>query len=87
MWHTTNTAAGGLAMNMSGGDVALILTALGTLISSLGSVAVSLRNSRKIDAVHDSTNGKMDALLKLTAKSSKAEGTAEEKAKHVSIDP
>jgi uncharacterized membrane protein YgaE (UPF0421/DUF939 family) len=64
---------------MTGPDVALIITALGTFITSLGSVFVSLRNSRKIEAVHQATNSKMDDLLRLTAKSSKAEGVAEEK--------
>jgi hypothetical protein len=65
---------------MNGTEVALIITALGTFTTSLGSVLVSLRNSRKIDKVDRATNGKMDELLKLTAKSSKAEGVAQEKA-------
>lgn len=65
---------------MNGSEIALIITALGTFMTSLGSVFVSMRNSRKIDDVHRSTNGKMEELLKLTAKSAKAEGIAQEKA-------
>jgi hypothetical protein len=65
---------------MTGPDVALIITALGTFMTSLGSVFVSLRNSRKIEQVHQATNSKMDELLALTAKSSRAEGVAEQKA-------
>ena len=41
---------------MTGGEIAQIIVALATFVTSLGSVMVSLRNSRKIDAVHDSTN-------------------------------
>jgi hypothetical protein len=64
---------------MSGGEIALIITALGTFTTSLGSVVMTLRNGRKIDAVHSSTNGKMEELLKLTAKSAHAEGVLEQK--------
>jgi hypothetical protein len=37
-----------------------------------------LRNSRKIEEVHESTNGKMDTLLALVKKSSFAEGVKSE---------
>jgi hypothetical protein len=72
---------------MSIGEAAQMLVAL----TGVGTFLLTVRNGRqskiergelahKIDAVHESTNGKMDALLKLTAKSSEAEGKAKEKA-------
>lgn len=41
---------------MTGTEVALIIASLGTFTSSVGSVLVSLRNSRKLDEVHKTTN-------------------------------
>lgn len=63
---------------MTGTEIALIITAVGTstaaFVTSVGGVFISLRNGRKLEAVHSATNGKMNELLDLTAKSSKAEG-------------
>lgn len=71
---------------MTGTEVALVITAISTgaaaFVTSVGGLFVSLRNGRKLEEVHASTNGKMEELLKLTAKSSKAEGIADEQAKH-----
>lgn len=72
---------------MTGPDVALIITACGTLLSALfGGIAVliSALNSRAIQKVHNLTNSKMDELLTVTKKSATAEGNlagrAEQKA-------
>jgi hypothetical protein len=65
------------ASAVTGTEVALILTAAGTLIASVGGVIVGVRNSRKIEEVHKSTNGKMEQLLEITSKSAKAEGNLE----------
>jgi hypothetical protein len=40
---------------VTGGDVALVITAVGTLVTSLGSVLVSLRNGRKLEEVKQQT--------------------------------
>ena len=72
---------------MSIGEAAQMLVAL----TGVGTFLLTVRNGRqgkverrelaeKLNEVHESTNGKMDALLKLTAKSSRAEGKADEKA-------
>lgn len=50
-------------MTMSGAEIALIITALATLVGSIGSLIVSVRSSRKLDVqsekiekLHESTN-------------------------------
>lgn len=65
---------------LTGTEIALILAASGTFVTSLATLVTSLRNSGKLDKVHESTNGKMDQMLELTARSAKAEGVAQEKA-------
>jgi hypothetical protein len=61
---------------MTGSEVALIITAVGTFTTSLGSVIVSLRNSRKIDEVHRTTN----SLAKRNEEIARQLGRADEKA-------
>lgn len=65
-------------------ETAQIILAVGTAaaailaaITSLISVLISARNSRKIDEVHVSTNGMSKAFNELTAKASRAEGLKE----------
>jgi len=62
---------------MTGTEVALIITAVSTLIASIGGIIIGVRNSRKIDHVQTSTNGKMEELLRVTSDASKAKGNLE----------
>jgi hypothetical protein len=50
-------------------------------VASLYTAIMTARNGRKIDAVHESTNGKMDSLIELTRSSSFAAGQKDEKDK------
>lgn len=59
---------------MTGTEIALIITATGALVASIGGVIVGIRNSRKIEEVHNSTNGKMELLIAEVRKSSYREG-------------
>ena len=63
---------------MSAGEVAQLITSVATLIGVIGGVGVSLRNSRKIEAVHKSTNGKMEELVAEVRASSFAKGVKSE---------
>lgn len=62
--------------------IALIVAAAPT-IAAIASVIVSLKNAKKIDTLHDSVNGKMEKLLKVSevaaAATGKEEGIAQEK--------
>lgn len=61
-------------------EIAQMITALGVFLTAIvGAMNLvwTKRNGVKIEEVHKSTNGKMDALIELTAKSSKAEGRKE----------
>ena len=62
---------------MSIGDLANLLTAVGTLIaagaSSVG-VLIAIRNSKKIEEVHVATNGMKAELVKVTGDAKYAEG-------------
>jgi len=62
---------------VTGTDVAIVIGALGTFVTSLASVLVSVRNSFKLDEVHKSTDGKMDMLLKVSGAAEKAKGIQE----------
>ena len=67
---------------MTGTEIALIISSCGTLVTAFAAftgVMIGARNGRAIAAVHSSTNGKMEELLQLTAKSSKAEGKEEQR--------
>jgi hypothetical protein len=64
---------------MTGAETAQIITSLATLTGVVGGLIVSLRNSRKIEEVHKSTNGKMDELVQVVKKASFAEGMKAEK--------
>lgn len=67
-------------MNIShalGSDLASVLTALSLLVTSLASltsVFVSLRNSRKIEVVRNSTNGLKDELVLAAREAASAAG-------------
>lgn len=65
---------------MTGGEIAQIIVALATLITSLTAAIVGLRNSTKIDVIHTATNSMKDQLVAVTAASSKAEGNLEGRA-------
>lgn len=54
--------------------IALIITALATLVTSLGALIIGIRNTRKIEEVHVATNSKMDKLLSVTRESAEAKG-------------
>jgi hypothetical protein len=70
----TGSAEAGNPMN-NGPGLALIVA---TLISSITSIVVSVINSRKITQVHESTNGKMEELVKVVKAASFAEGVKSE---------
>ncbi len=58
------------------GEAAQLITALATLLTAFAGLVIGIRNTRKIEAVHQATNG-------LTAKlvtASKAEGNLEGRA-------
>lgn len=62
---------------MSGTDIALILTAAGTLISALASgaaVVISAINSRKLNEVKQQTNGMIDKTAEMAHRAGAAEG-------------
>lgn len=60
-------------------DLTQIIVAL--IVATPGTIAayVSLRNGRKIDEVHRSTNGKMDQLVDEVRTASLAKGRKDEK--------
>jgi hypothetical protein len=59
---------------MNIGEIAQLVTSIATLAVALG-IRVGVKQ------VHESTNGKMDKLLQLTASASHAEGLKEGEAK------
>lgn len=75
---------------MTGTEIALIVTASGTLIASFGVAFVGIYTAIIagrikdqgviIEATHASTNSKMDKLLEVSALAAKAEGKLEGKA-------
>jgi hypothetical protein len=68
---------------VTGTEIALIISASGTFLSavvaSIGAI-ISLSNSRKLDAVHQSTNGLSERAEALAKKLGIEEGKAAEKA-------
>ena len=60
---------------MTLGEIGQLLTGVAALWAAISSA----RNGRKIDAVHESTNGKMEQLLKVTKAASFAAGQKDEK--------
>jgi hypothetical protein len=68
---------------MTGTDISLVIAASATLITSLTSAILSLRNGFNIKKIEVATNSMKDALVMATAKASHLEGVAEEKAKHL----
>jgi hypothetical protein len=58
---------------MTLGDVAQLITAM----SAFGALVLSYFNRRAINEVHISTNSRMDQLLEMNKKSSRAEGLKE----------
>jgi hypothetical protein len=65
---------------MSVGELAQLITAVATLIASIGAFAIGWHNSNKIEVIHQATNGLTSKLVGLTATSSKAEGNLEGRA-------
>lgn len=55
-------------------EVAQLITSIATLIAAIGALVMGLRNSHKIEQVHQATNGMMARSDALIAKASKAEG-------------
>lgn len=60
-------------------DVFKIMTSLFSAVAALGAVLMSFRNSRKIQEVKVTIDGRMDQLLKLTGESQHAAGMKHEK--------
>ena len=60
---------------MSFGEVGQLMTGVAALLAAI----TGFRNGRKIDAVHASTNGKMEELLAVTKTASFAAGQKDEK--------
>jgi hypothetical protein len=64
-------------MSITGTEIASIITAVAALVAALGSsfaVVIGVLNSRKIQQVHDATNGMKDQLVKVTGDAKYAEG-------------
>lgn len=61
-------------------ELAQLITSIATLIAAVSSIIVSLRNARKIDAVHAATNGITNRLVQSTADASRAVGNLEGRA-------
>jgi uncharacterized membrane protein len=68
---------------MSGAELAQIITSVATLVGAIAGLMVSLRNSKKIEQVHQSTDGKMDALIEEVRRASFAQGVKAEKEKSI----
>ena len=66
---------------VTGTEIAQIITAVATLIVSVGGVFISLRNQKKIQEVHTSTNGKMEEMMRIVKAASFAAGAKSEKDK------
>lgn len=60
--------------------------ALPPTLAALGTLIVSLRNSKKTDEIKEATNGMKDALVQSAHREGKAEGVKEEKAEGVARD-
>ena len=58
-----------------------VCTGLATLISSIGALAIGLRNSRKIEQVHRATNSMHDEIVNEVRRSATAEGVQQERAR------
>jgi uncharacterized membrane protein len=65
---------------MTGGEIALVITSIGTLITSIGSVLVSLRNGQKLNEVHRTTNSLAQRNESIAKQLGVNEGRAAEKA-------
>jgi len=65
---------------MTGGEIAQIIVAVATLVSSIGAIFIGLHNTVKIAAVERATNGIVTKLVDSTATASKAEGKIEGRA-------
>jgi hypothetical protein len=72
---------------MTGTEIAQILTSSATFVAALGGVMVSLRNSRKIEEVHKSTDGKVDQLVSVVKEASFARGVKSEQDKNNGTPP
>lgn len=59
---------------MTPGEVAAIILAAATLISSVAGLIVAVRSAAKAEVTHDLVNGQSAALLALQGKASHAEG-------------
>jgi hypothetical protein len=62
-------------------EFSILVTCIANTVGVVGGLYVSLRNSRKITEVHDSTNSKVDALIKEVRESSFAKGVKSEQDK------
>jgi hypothetical protein len=62
-------------------ELSIFITCMANTVGIVGGLFVSLRNSKKITEVHESTNGKMDALISEVRVSSFARGVKSEKDK------
>jgi hypothetical protein len=60
--------------------IVAIIVAIPPTLTALAGVFVSMRNSRKLEEVQKSTDGKMEKLLALTGSANKAEGVLQGKA-------
>jgi len=62
-------------------EFAILAACLTNTIAVVGGLVVSLRNGKKIEEVHMSTNGKMEELITEVRESSFAKGVKSEKDK------
>ncbi len=72
---------------MTGGEIAQIIIALATFVTSAGTVIIGLLNTSKIRDVHESTNGKMEELLNVTRDAAEARGLKQGQAEGPIVPP
>ncbi len=65
---------------MTGGEIAQIITSIATLLGVAGTIYIGVRNSNKIDVIHEATNSMKDELVTVTKSASRAEGNLEGRA-------
>jgi uncharacterized membrane protein len=65
---------------MTGADIALVIGQVAVLITSISGALVSLRNSRKIDQVHETTNSLAQRNETIAKELGRREGKEAEKA-------
>jgi hypothetical protein len=62
-------------------SLAVVITSVATLVTAVGGAIIGISNARKLTQVHESTNGKMEELLRVVREASFAAGQKDQKEK------